>query len=137
VRTVCGDWKRVTSYSVMGFHGITAVFLDPPYSSDAGRDPNIYSVDDLDVARDVRDWAVENGDDPLLRIALCGYESEHDMPDSWSVFKWVAQGGFGNKSNKTGKKNKDRERIWFSPHCLDPQPEPSGPPTLFDENEEQ
>jgi predicted enzyme related to lactoylglutathione lyase len=30
--------------------GVTGVLLDPPYSADAKRDPEIYAVDDLEVA---------------------------------------------------------------------------------------
>ncbi len=64
-----------------------------------------YCLRERDV---VRDWAVAHGDDPKLRIALCGYEGEYRMPPNWSVFRW----------KNTGNKNGHRERIWFSPHCL-------------------
>lgn len=53
-----------------------------------------------------------------MRIALCGYDNEHTMPDDWSVFAWKTQGGYANWSNGRGRDNKHRERIWFSPHCL-------------------
>lgn len=68
----------------------------------------------------VRAWALANGDNPLLRIALCGYEGEHVMPESWRVFAWKTQGGYGH-SQKPGQglANRVRERIWFSPHCLE------------------
>jgi len=52
-----------------------------------------------------------------MRIALCGYAGEHDMPASWPVFEWSTQGGYGNNGEvQTG--NKRRERIWFSPACI-------------------
>lgn len=38
------------------------------------------------------------------------------MPDSWQCVDGKAGGGYGGQS-KNGYKNKDRERIWFSPHC--------------------
>lgn len=83
VRVCCGDWSRVCTPAVTTSHGLTAVFLDPPYADTAGRDADLYRRDSLSVAHDVRRWAVEHGDDPRMRIALCGYEGEHEMPDSW------------------------------------------------------
>jgi len=52
-----------------------------------------------------------------LRIALCGYEGEHQMPDDWGRVKWKAPGGYSSQKKK-GNDNPYRERIWFSPHCL-------------------
>lgn len=118
VRVCCGDWTRVLGDSPTIKHGITAVFLDPPYADTAGRDANLYAKDSLIVAHDVREWAIANGENPLLRIALCGYEAEHSMPDSWECVAWKANGGYGLQGNTTGRANKHNERIWFSPHCL-------------------
>lgn len=117
VRVCCGDWSRVVTKAVTYGVGLTAVFLDPPYAAEAGRDPNLYGVDDLNVAHQVRQWAIENGDNPLLRIALCGYEGEHKMPDTWECVPWKAGGGYSKPGSK-GDVNRHRERIWFSPHCL-------------------
>jgi hypothetical protein len=66
------------------------------------------------VAAAAAKWARENGNNPNMRIALCGYEEEHEMPD-WDCVAWSTLGGYGNRS---GNQNKHRERIWFSPHCL-------------------
>ncbi|MFH0899074.1 MAG: DNA adenine methylase [Pseudomonadota bacterium] len=112
VRVCSGDWSRVCGPSVTTGRGLTGVFLDPPYADTANRRDGLYSVDSLSVAHAVRNWAVAHGDDPLLRIALCGYEGEHEMPASWSTWQWDAGVGYGRSGN--GK----RERIWFSPHCL-------------------
>lgn len=117
VRVCCGDWARVCTPAVTRGSSC-GVFLDPPYADTAGRDPRLYSVDSLTVAHSVRQWAIENGDNPRLRIALCGYEGEHDMPESWSVVAWKTNGGMANIGNGKGKANAHRERIWFSPHCL-------------------
>jgi site-specific DNA-adenine methylase len=117
VRVACGDWFRVVGPSVTFKHGLTAVFLDPPYADEANRESDLYRMDCGKVAHDVRDWAVANGDNPLLRIALCGYEGEHDMPASWECFAWKAQGGYSSQ-NREGNDNPNRERIWFSPHCI-------------------
>jgi hypothetical protein len=78
-------------------------------------------VDDFDVAHRVRAWCEANGDNPLLRIALCGYDGEgHDgLTDrGWTVHAWKAQGGYGSLGEKQGRENSKRERIWFSPHCV-------------------
>ena len=121
VRVCCGDWTRVMGDSVTIKHaGITGVFLDPPYADTANRTANLYAEDCLNVAHDVREWAIANGGNPDLRIALCGYEGEHDLPDSWVSVPWKARGGYGSQGETTGRGNADKERIWFSPHCLLP-----------------
>ncbi len=117
VRVCCGDWKRVLGPSPTTKIGITGVFLDPPYSQ-AERSKKIYSEDSPSIATEVRDWAIENGENPQLRIALCGYEGEHVMPDSWKCIAWKAAGGYGNQGDGLGRANAGRERIWFSQHCL-------------------
>ena len=122
VRVACGEWDRVLGDSVTHKHGITGIFLDPPYSAD--EHAVTYSADS-DVAAVVREWAIANGDNPLLRIALCGYEGEHEMPESWECVAWKARGGYGSQGDGQGRDNASRERIWFSPHCLKP-------PTLFE-----
>jgi hypothetical protein len=127
VRVCCGDWKRVcggNSGDALHHFFVSGepcgVFLDPPYAALAGRDESVYRCEDLQVAHAVRDWAIGHGDDPRLRIALAGYEGEHDMPASWECVKWKAHGGMGALANgdSRGKENRFRERLWFSPHCL-------------------
>lgn len=62
-------------------------------------------------------WAIDHGGDPLLRIALCGYEHpDAAFPPGWTCVAWKASGGYGRSDR--GKANARRERIWFSPHCL-------------------
>ncbi|MBP6733532.1 MAG: DNA adenine methylase [Chromatiaceae bacterium] len=119
VRVCCGDWSRVTGDSVTVKHpGITGVFLDPPYADTAGRDSDLYACDDEQVAHRVREWAIAHGDDPRLRIALCGYAGEHVMPDTWTAHAWKTQGGYGAQGDGVGRINAAREVIWLSPHCL-------------------
>ena len=120
VRVCSGDWSRVCGPSVTFKHGLTGVFLDPPYADTADRAKNLYRKDCLNVAHDVREWAIANGDNKLLRIALCGYEGEHVMPDNWTVHEWSAGEGFGGQAEERTENGK-RERIWFSPHCLGKQ----------------
>ena len=72
-------------------HGMTGVFLDPPYSAEDRTD--CYNEESYTVAKDVLAWCEENGDNPLLRIALCGYEGEdhHKLEGlGWSVESWKA-----------------------------------------------
>lgn len=117
VRVCCGDWLRVCGPAVTVTHGLTGVFLDPPYSVEE-RDGNIYSVDSSWLSASVMAWAIEHGDHPLLRIALCGYDGEHAMPESWEKVEWKASGGYGNQGAGRGRVNAGRERIWFSPACI-------------------
>lgn len=116
VRVCCGDWKRVLGRSSTELVGVTGVLLDPPYGTAAGRDPSLYAQESLDVAAKVRQWALEHGDNKRLRIALCGYEGEHEMPEGWQCVAWKAAGGYAASAGNN--ENSKRERIWFSPHCL-------------------
>jgi DNA adenine methylase len=117
VRVCCGDWSRVVTNSVTTIHGLTGVFLDPPYAVEDRSD--CYSVESFTIAHDVREWAIANGDNPKFRIALCGYECEHAMPEDWECFAWETSGGM-SKISKKKNANCKRERIWFSPHCIKP-----------------
>lgn len=118
VRVCCGDWSRIVKPSATIQIGLTGILLDPPYSNEADRDMGIYFEDCGTVAHKVREWAIANGDNPLLRIALCGYEGEHNLPPTWDVFKWESSGGYSSLGKSNGKVNRKKERIWFSPHCL-------------------
>jgi hypothetical protein len=126
VRVCSGDWMRVMGSSVTFKHGMTGIFLDPPYSFKANRANSFYREESGTVAHEVREWAIANGDNPLLRIALCGYLDEHNqsMPPDWKIHQWKAGKGYGAQLKTKGKPNdnQSRECIWFSPHCLDPSP---------------
>jgi len=115
-RVTCGDFERVLGPSVTWRHGLTAVLLDPPY--DRTQRADVYAVE-TDAAHRARAWAIEHGDNPLLRIALCGYDGEHAMPDGWKSLRWKAAGGYGSQGEGRGRENAARECVWFSPHCLD------------------
>lgn len=118
VRVCCGDWSRVTGDSVTVNHGLTGVFLDPPYASEECAD--VYANDDGVWGR-VWPWALANGANPMLRIALCGYDGDHGrqfVDAGWSEVSWKAHGGYGSQGTGTGRENSNRERIWFSPACL-------------------
>lgn len=115
-RITCGDFARVLGPSVTFRHGLTAVFLDPPY--DLAERAAVYAVE-TDAAHRAREWAIANGDNPLFRIALCGYDSI-EMPDGWQLLRWKAAGGYGSQGDGRGRENAGREVVWFSPACLNP-----------------
>lgn len=121
---MCGDWQRVVTPAVMFGSGkgrgtgvAAGVFLDPPYGH-GEREGGLYAHDATDVTRDVEAWCRQHGDDPRIRIALCGYEGEYDLP-GWSVLHWKTKGGYSGQGDgsQRAKANVNRERIWFSPSC--------------------
>lgn len=128
VRVTCGDWARILGPAVTTGNGMTAIFLDPPYDPkehsfgyDSGMGES--NSEHGSIFADVRAWAIANGDNPLMRIALCGYDDGHKFPEGWKTFRWKARGGYSVQGSKDsrGKKNAGRETIWFSPACIDPQ----------------
>jgi site-specific DNA-adenine methylase len=116
-RVTCGDWARICTPAVTYRHGLTAVFLDPPYDGYE----HLYSAEEHEepLSARVRRWALEMGERPDMRIALCGYEGEHDMPATWECVAWRAKGGYANAGDGSNL-NRHRERVWFSPACLRP-----------------
>lgn len=118
VRVCCGDWKRVLGPAATTCIGVTGVVLDPPYGHGAGRTRYLYNSDSLEISAEVREWALAHGSDPKLRIVLCGYEGEHQMPPEWQCVAWQANGGYGNRNGGAANVNRTRERLWFSPHCF-------------------
>lgn len=123
VRVTCGSWDRICGPTPTYKLGTTGVFLDPPYSS-SERYSNIYNNESMTVSMDVQKWCIENSQNTKMRIALCGYEGEHNILErkhGWKVHCWKTQGGMGASCRKDGLeyKNGALERIWFSPHCID------------------
>ena len=55
-----------------------------------------------------------------MRICLAGYDGEHAMPADWATVAWKAMGGYGSQADEDGhgRANSHRERLWFSPHCI-------------------
>ena len=122
VRVCCGDWSRVCGPSVTFKHRLTGVFLDPPYGV-PDRDRCYGADDDFTVSASVREWAIEQGKNPLMRVCLAGYDTEHDMPADWDLVQWKAVGGYASQRKNGKNKNCERERLWFSPHCKRPRQE--------------
>jgi hypothetical protein len=121
VRVCSGDWQRVVTNGALAYGETVGIFLDPPYDVSTGRDMRLYTHES-DVSTAVREWAIEHGDNPRYKICLAGYEGEHVMPESWSKIAWLANASY---KSSAGDQNGNRklERLWFSPHCLNQQPE--------------
>lgn len=126
VRVCCGDWSRIVTNGALSYGATVGIFLDPPYSDAAKRTDKLYAVDDLNVAHDVRAWCIANGDNPRYRIVLAGYEDEHGahMPATWRKVSYSANKAYGSSNSQNGLNdaNRHKERLWYSPFCLTPQP---------------
>ncbi|MEJ7746333.1 MAG: hypothetical protein WKF61_06200 [Luteimonas sp.] len=115
-RVTCGDWQRVVKDSVTTRHGLTGLFLDPPYTKGAMQ----YAAGGVgtDLPLQVQAWCAANGDDRMLRIALCGHAGEHDalLTHGWSIGRWKARKGYAATDEAVA--NSAGETVWFSPYCL-------------------
>ena len=116
VRVTCGDWLRVTKESVTTRHGLTGVFLDPPYTKGEMN----YAVGGVGgaLADEVRAWCNENGQNKSLRIVLCGHAGEHDelIASGWHVREWTARKGYAQTDEAVA--NSASETLWCSPACI-------------------
>ena len=121
VRVVCGDWNRICGGDWQDDRGNVGMYFDPPYGIKARRKVGIYQEDSLDVAAEVQQWCLERGERKTYRIVLSGYIEEHDnlLNEGWTVHRWSAHGGYANKGKgeTSGKVNRHREALFFSPHC--------------------
>lgn len=127
-RVTCGDFERILSPAVTWRHGLTGVFLDPPYPADAGSTGGLYTSakEEREVFDRAFRWASANGGDKRMRIAFCYYDgtladgkdvSEQLRAAGWDVVSWKSKGGYGSQSEGENV-NAKRERIAFSPACL-------------------
>ena len=117
VRICCGDWSRVVTAGSLSHGTSVGIFFDPPYAQRTGRDMGCYNHDSECLSDAVRKWCLANGDNPRYRIVLCGYEGEHDMPESWRKVAWAAKASYKtHRGDQNG--NRFKERLWLSPHCL-------------------
>ena len=117
-RVTCGDWQRVVKESVTTRHGLTGLFLDPPYT--LGKMDYAAGGVGTELPMRVQAWCADNGDNPKLRIALCGHAGEHDalLARGWVIGRWKARKGYAVTEEAVA--NSAGETIWFSPHCLNP-----------------
>ena len=113
VRVMCGDWSRVLTESVTTRHGMTGVFLDPPYEK--GEMQYAAGGVKTNLSASVRDWCKENELNPKLRIVLCGHDGEHDAL-GWQKRYWKARKGYAATDEAVA--NSKAETIWVSPACV-------------------
>jgi len=110
VKIICGDWDRCLGNCALNdarsSKNQTAIFFDPPYP-DEKRNADLYSKDSMEVGYKVEKWCKQNQNDPTLRIAICGHDGTHELPE-WDKYEWKAPGNY---------ENADREVVWFSPQC--------------------
>ncbi len=118
VRVTCGDWSRVVKDSVTTRHGMTAVFLDPPYDKGA-MDYGAGGMG-MGISAQVREWCQENGNDAKLRIVLCGHAGEHDalFEYGWRTHQWAARKGYALTDEAIA--NSASETVWVSKGCFKP-----------------
>lgn len=123
VRVVCGDWTRVCGGDWQDKMGHVGMFFDPPYGVE-DRDTSIYHHDSTTVAADVMAWCAERGERKSYRIVIAGYEEYEELLGiGWRVESWKANGGYANESRSgVANKNCHRERLYFSPHCVNRSP---------------
>ena len=116
VRVCCGDWSRVTKESVTTYHGLTGVFLDPPYTK--GEMDYVAKGTGGKLASEVREWCVTHGGNPLLRIVICGHSGEHDelLGHGWHIRKFTNRRGYA--ATDAAIENSAGETLWCSPHCV-------------------
>lgn len=116
VRVACGDWRRVLTDSVTTRHGLTGVFLDPPYT----KGEMDYAAGGVggELAADVRAWCQRNGSNKALRIVLCGHAGEHDdlLVHGWQTRTWTARKGYAVTDEAI--QNSASETLWCSPQCV-------------------
>jgi DNA adenine methylase len=117
VRVTCGDWARVLKGSATTRHGLTGIFLDPPYSK--GKMDYGNGGMGLDISSSVRAWCAANGDNKMLRIVICGHAAEHNelLSRGWTEHQWVARKGYAITDEAV--ENSSSETVWASQHCVD------------------
>jgi DNA adenine methylase len=120
VRITCGEWQRVVGPSVTWRHGMTGIFLDPPYPENKH---DFGYVTGNECWEDCWNWAQEQGDHPLLRIVICGYDDGRRVPEDWQIVRWKARGGYGSQGNGRARENATHEILYCSPACRRPDNE--------------
>jgi hypothetical protein len=89
---------------VSGRQSVCAL-IDPPYRKNAKMYADGADAFDYDA---LIKRCNELGEMENVRVALCGYSDDYDMPDDWRIEEWAeTQGGV--------------ETIWFSPGCKNPK----------------
>jgi site-specific DNA-adenine methylase len=107
VRICCGDYMGILTDAEVRVSGRQSVcaLIDPPYRKNAKMYADGADAFDYDA---LIKRCNELGEMENVRVALCGYSDDYDMPDDWRIEEWAeTQGGV--------------ETIWFSPGCKNPK----------------
>lgn len=115
VRILCGDWSRAVKPTYTTQHGVTGVYLDPPYVGNY----QTYRHHDTSLLDELCSWCLEMGDNPQMRIVMSGYADTLPVDlvaNGWREDSWVAKGGRITTGGQSDA-NRHRERLWSSPHC--------------------
>jgi DNA adenine methylase len=110
VRILCGSWDRMLGKASLRPTGVpktVGIFFDPPY---AEGNMSYACGDTTGIGEKVREWCIAHQSDPDLRMVLCGYQGEHELP-KWRKIYYNTNKGYGGKNNH-------REILWLSPSCL-------------------
>jgi len=114
VRITCGSWERVLKPSVTratATNPAVGVFLDPPYSVGA----DYYGAGGEPLHHAVEQWALAAP--PDLRIVITGYDGEYPALEAAG---WGKRRGLATNAGYGANGNEQRERIWASPSCINP-----------------
>lgn len=112
IKILCGNWDR--ALKGIAFTTNTAIFIDPPYSIRSEGGHRMYTKDNVNLKDEIEDFCRVH--EKVLRIALCGYIGEYDLP-LWDQYKWVNVGGYSNQNKTKITTKREEEVIWFSPLC--------------------
>ncbi len=104
VKVLCGNWDRVLVNCILKSYKC-GVFLDPPY-----RDHE-HCYNQKVVNDEVQEFCEKWQDKPNVKIVLCGYEGEYDLP-KWTTEKWKASTSWGGQNT-----DRFKETLWISPSC--------------------
>ena len=105
VRICCGDYSAILTDAEVKVPESQSVSIlcDPPYRKTG----KMYATKEFDHAP-LLERCIELGKRKNVKIALCGYTGDYDMPKSWRIEEWEkTQGGV--------------ETVWFSPGCKNPK----------------
>ena len=97
-----GDWTGVLHH--LDDSSNAAVFLDSPYDDICRRNADHYEVElRPELAQEVALWGVAHAG-PQLKVAMCGWEGDYDLPPDWpSIWGGATDGRMAHL-----------DRIWFS-----------------------
>lgn len=105
VNICCGDFARVLTPSYTTKFGLTAVFLDPPYTDTFNDCENdFYQCDVTDTVKRVRQWFLDNYKNPLYRIILCSNGDDWiDAPTDINKYQWKRNSGMCTDKEQSNK----------------------------------